>query len=291
LSVIQRVVDLVRGERISFGALSDHIDPAQLPWLDQPDVDEAALTAEQRSWRRDGVVVLPNFLPNDLVDAYVERRAQHAAPGGWLTPTPYLQVPELRALGLYPPLLAMMESLIGDPMMLTLALTGWVSTQRGWHQDDYLTTAPPGWYCAVWMALDEIHPDSGPFEYVPGSHKWRLLRCEKVRSFLTEEERTRIEPADGFNHWEVYSERFVVPAVERHIQRSHRPIQSFLAKKGDVLIWHSRLVHRGSVPRVPGMPRRSLITHYAGVNHRPDLPNRAQDDTGGTYVVFDFELK
>jgi len=31
------------------------------------------------------------------------------------------------------------------------------------------------------------------------------------------------------------------------------------------------------MPRVPGMPRRSLITHYTGVNHRPDIPERARD--------------
>lgn len=36
-------------------------------------------------------------------------------------------------LALHPPLLRMMESLVGEPMLLHLALTGWVSTQRDWH--------------------------------------------------------------------------------------------------------------------------------------------------------------
>jgi hypothetical protein len=49
-------------------------------------------------------------------------------------------------------------------------------------------------------------------------------------------------------------------------------------------------MHRGSVPRVPGMPRRSLITHYTGINHRPDLPDRAQDAGGGIYAVCDQEF-
>src|SRR5438552_11002670 len=87
-------------------------------------------------------------------------------------------------------LCATMESLIGEPMMLHLALTGWVSTERTWHQDDYLNPAHvAGWYAAVWMALDDnIHSDSGPFEYLPGSHRWPTLRRDKVISFLTEEE-------------------------------------------------------------------------------------------------------
>ena len=47
-------------------------------------------------------------------------------------------------------------------MLLHLALTGWISTQRDWHQDDYLN--PPfvaNWYAAVWMALDDISAESG----------------------------------------------------------------------------------------------------------------------------------
>jgi hypothetical protein len=278
-------------EQISFADLSEGLDRALCPPLDQPEIDETALTPEQRSWRKEGVVVLRRFLPSELVDAYSARRAQHANPAGWYSATPFVQVREMRDLALYPPLLATMESLVGEPMMLNLALTGWVSTERGWHQDDYLN--PPhvaGWYAAVWMALDDIHPDSGPFEYLPGSHRWRLLRGEKVRSFLTDEEHNRREAMDGLNHWEIYSERFVLPAVERQIRRTRLPIRSFLAKKGDVLIWHGRLMHRGSTPRVPGMTRRALITHYTGVNHRPDLPNRAQHEGGGIYAVSDNEL-
>ena len=197
---------------ITFEDLSEQLPPRRLPPLDRPGVDEGRLTPEQAAWRRDGVLVLPGFLPDDLVDAYVARRARHDNPAGWIMPTPYLHVPELRALALYPPLLRMMERLVGEPMMLHLALTGWISTQRDWHQDDYLN--PPfvaNWYAAVWMALDDISGDSGPFEYLPGSHRWGLLRGEKVRAFLTPEELARREPVTGTNEWPTYSERFVTP--------------------------------------------------------------------------------
>ena len=294
-NILRRGISFIRrwrGNTVPFAALSECIDPSLLPRLDQPGLDESALSPEQRSWRRDGVVELARFLPDDLIDAYVQRRAQYPEPGGWRMPTPYLHVPELRALALYPPLLEMLEDLIGEPMMLHLALTGWVSTERTWHQDDYLN--PPfvvSWYAAVWMALDEIHADSGPFEYLPGSHRWRLLRGERVRHFLTEEELSRREPGSDLNHWPQYAERFVTPAVEQEIRRSGLPIRRFVGKKGDVLIWHGRLMHRGSVPRVAGMPRLALITHYSGVNHRPDMPNRAEDPGGCVYALFDHELR
>jgi hypothetical protein len=272
---------------IAFDELSEHLDPSLLPPLDRPDIDESTLTAEQRSWRRDGVVELRGFLPDALVDAYIACRSE-IGPLGWLDPTPYLRVPELRDLALYPPLMAIMESLLSEPMMLHLALTGWVSSQRAWHQDDYLN--PPfvaSWYAAVWIALDDIDPDSGPFEYLPGSHQWGLLRRDRVMTFLTDEELTRKEPLTGHNQWEKYAERFVTPAVERQIAASGLQSRQFLGRKGDVLIWHGRLMHCGSKPNVPHMPRRSLITHYSGVNHRTDMPNRAQAEGGGYYALFD----
>ena len=52
-------------------------------------------------------------------------------------------------------------------MVLHLNLTGWISSERNWHQDDYLNSAEiNGWYLAVWMALDDVSPNSGPFQFI-----------------------------------------------------------------------------------------------------------------------------
>lgn len=274
---------------IAFDQLSETPDPELLPSLDRPNVDEDTLTWEQRSWRRDGVVILPRFFPDSVIDPYTARRSVLETPGGWISAVPYLHVPELRTVALYPPLMHVLHHLIGEPLMLHLALTGWVSTERNWHQDDYLN--PPfvnSWYAAVWIALDHIDAASGPFEYVPGSHRWPLLRGEKVRTFLTDEELSRQE--NGVNHWPKYSERFVVPAIEAEIARRGVPPKKFLAEKGDVLIWHGRLIHRGSLASEPGRERRSLITHYSGINHRADMTQREFDAAGQAYAVFDIPL-
>ncbi len=276
---------------ISFADLAEYPPDELVPFLDRRDVDETLLTPAQRSWRRDGVLSLRQFLPDAVTQPYIDCRKQFQSPAGWLIATPYMHVPEMRDLALYPPLMAQLKELIGEDMMLHLCLTGWVSSQRGWHQDDYLN---PGfvnsWYIAVWIALGDIHPDSGPFEYVPGSHRWPLLRGEKVRHHLTEAELTHKAPGTGTNHWEKFAERFVNPAIDAEIAAWGRPIVPFLAKRGDVLIWHGRLIHRGSPPRVQGMERRSLITHYSGVNHRADMAARARDQNGEHYAVFDTPL-
>jgi len=288
---VDLAIDETSRKPITFGDLADDPPADLLPWLDRPRVDESRLLPDQLSWRQQGIVIKRRFLPDALTDAYIARRAQLDEPGGWRAPTPYLHVAELRALALYPPLMRLLADLIGEPLMLHLALTGWVSTERNWHQDDYLNPDHVNsWYAAVWMALGPVDAECGPFEYVPGSHRWKLMRGDKVRAFLTEEERNRREGPLNTNHWPKYSERYVVPAIEAEIvARGEAPVP-FLADKGDVLIWHGRLMHRGSVARVPGRERRSLITHYSGVNHRPDMPERRRDEHGMSYAWFDHPL-
>jgi hypothetical protein len=280
-----------RGQKpISFADLAEFPPEDVLPRLDWRDIDETKLTPEQTAWRRDGVLRLEKFIPDELSLPYIERRAAESNPSAWLSATPYMHVLEMRDLALYPPLMAMMKSLIGEDMMLHLCLSAWVSSQREWHQDDYLNPSfVNSWYCAVWIALGDIDPDSGPFEYIPGSHKWPLLRGEKVRKFLTAEELASRAPETGANHWPKFAERFTTPAIDAEIAARGSEIVPFLGKRGDVLIWHGRLMHRGSMARRPGMERRALITHYSGADHRHDMV-RARDQNGEYYAVFDAPL-
>jgi hypothetical protein len=274
---------------ITFGDFTETPPDDLLPWLDRAGVDEAALTAAQREWRQDGVVTLRGFLPDEVTEPYIRRRAALGKPNGWFTATPYMHILELRDLALYPPLMAVLASLIGRQMMLHLCLTGWVTTKRDWHQDDYLNPEHVNaWYAAVWIALDDIHPDCGPFEYVPGSHTWPLMRRHLVRGLLTPEEAERGSRQTGDSVWPQLAERFTTPAIEAEIARRGEPTVPFLARRGDVLIWHSRLMHRGALARVPGMERRALICHYTAAGREDLTPG--YDQNGEMYAVFDREL-
>ncbi len=269
---------------IDFAMLSEEVEDALAPPLDRADCDEAALDDDQRAWRRDGFLIKPGFFPDDLLDRYSEIRARVPDPGGWSCPVPYMYIAELRDVCLYPPLSRLLGHLIGEEMGLHLNLTGWVSTDRNWHQDDYLN--PPyinSWYAAVWIALDDIHPDCGPFEFVPGSHRWPLLKSHRVRVFLSEQEREE-------RGWPRIAERFVNDVAEREIERRGIPTRTFIARKGDLLIWHGRLMHRGSYANVPGMQRKALIGHYSGLSHRVDMPEVARTPQGSAYFVHGMPL-
>jgi len=269
--------ELHRIPKVTFDMVSEEVDEAVRPPLDRADCDETNLDEDQRFWRDNGYVIKPGFIPEEMVDRYAALRARHPDKGGWGCPVPYMHVSELSDISLYPPLMQLMHRLVGEEMMLHLNLTGWVSTDRNWHQDDYLN--PPyinSWYAATWVALDDIHPDCGPFEFVPGSHKWPLMKGHKVRMYLTPEERNSVG-------WPSLAERFVNDLAQDEIDRRGVEPKRFIARKGDVLIWHGRLMHRGSYAKQPGMERRTLISHYSGVSHRVDMKEIGRTPEGSAY--------
>lgn len=248
--------------------------------------------ADLLAWRRDGFVVRRGFAPPHLVDAYSAVCKALGRPEGWHSPVPCLQVAEIRGLCLFPELMRLLERLIGAEMGLHLNLTGWVSSERTWNQDAYLNPDFVGArYCGVWVALDDIHPDSGPLEVIPGSHRWGAMSGARVRAYLTDDEARQIghEHAGDAGHWAKYAEPFVTRAFEERIARAGVEPVPFLGRKGDVLVWHAHLAHRGSAPRRRDLERRALISHYSAVAHRPDM-TFVRDTAGGAFATFDIPL-
>ncbi|MCW5725057.1 MAG: phytanoyl-CoA dioxygenase family protein [Maricaulaceae bacterium] len=247
--------------------------------LDRSTVNEKVLTAEQKHWREQGFLILRDFIPHELIDTYCAVRQRIDAPGGWDDETPYMEVREIRDLCLYKPLMDQLEALIGEPMVMNLNLTGWKTTQRDWHQDDYLNPDDVrGRYLACWFALDAITPDSGPFQFVPGSHKWPHIKKSKILNFVPEEVReTRA--------WPIHSERVLTPFFEAQIAERGLEKVDFTANKGDVLVWHARLLHRGTVAKNPNALRKAIITHYTSLSAMAPYGAVERWDTGGLYFV------
>jgi hypothetical protein len=133
-------------------------------------------------------------------------------------------------------------------------------------------------YAAIWMAMGDIHPDSGPFEFVPGSHKWPCMRREKVKALVVPEARST-----GDHHWAVVAEYLVNKSVDQHIRETGAEVVQFDAKKGDILIWHGKLMHRGSIPKDPNILRPALIPHYSSIRDRRDFSNEILRHGDGGY--------
>ncbi len=58
-------------------SLAGSIPDGLLPLLDRETVDESTLSQMQKDWRKDGVVILNNFIPEPLIEAYRADWIQH----------------------------------------------------------------------------------------------------------------------------------------------------------------------------------------------------------------------
>ena len=250
-----------------------------LPPLDRQSINEDALTPAQQHWRENGYLILRDFIPHDVIDAYCKVRERLKAPGGWDDETPYMEIKEIRDLCIFGPLAETLEALIGEPMAMNLNLTGWRTTQRDWHQDDYLNPDDVrGHYVACWFALDTIGPETGPFQFVPGSHKWPHIKKSKILDFIPEDVRQT-------RSWPIHSERVLTPFFEEMIEAHNLEKVEFTAEKGDVLIWHARLLHRGTVAKKPDAVRKAIISHYTALSAISAYGPVERWDTGGVYYV------
>lgn len=135
----------------------------------------------------------------------------------------------------------------GDPVALT-SLNFRKGSEQGLHLDTfYMPPALPHRMVAAWVALEDVTEENGPLTYVPGSNR--------IPPYFFDGHRMTI------NHSEAEYREFGVYFSEK-IEASQLRPTTFMAKKGDVLIWHSLLFHGGSPITKEGATRESLVAHY-----------------------------
>ncbi len=131
-------------------------------------------------------------------------------------------------------------------------------SQQPMHQDTaYVVSERPLCLAATWMALEDIEEGSGELMYYPGSHRFgHFLFSGRHKNW----KRSR----DGDSAHAGFLGQLHSQASERGIRE-----ERFLARKGDVLVWHADLAHGGSPIRVEGRTRRSLVTHFCPRSIKP----------------------
>jgi len=250
------------------------------PWLDRPGAETeiakretagtiTAQEAEQlRSWRNNGYLILDKLVEADLLDevwtAYqravdigtIQLQPEQIGsddpwPGRCLDP--HLKVPEICRVMRHPKILRWIHLLMDRPPAPFQTITCHKGSQQGVHSDSiHMTTYPLGYLTAAWIAFEDIHPDSGPLVYYPGSHRLPYLFSRD----LGIDENNFSE--NGYKAYvDLYEPRIQDIIRERELEPHH-----FIAKKGDILIWHANLLHGGSFRKNPRLSRRALVCHY-----------------------------
>ena len=157
-----------------------------------------------------------------------------------------------RALYLWKPIFRYVERILGEPAVATQSLYFEYGSQQPLHRDPvFVQTKPPSALVAAWIALEDIHPESGPLVYVPGSHRLPYYQLSPGEHRF-----------DHRRHGAAESE--AMAAFDREqVARAGLPTEVLTCRKGEVLLWHHSLLHGGSVVADPSRTRKSFVVHFS----------------------------
>jgi hypothetical protein len=299
---------------------------AEVPWIDRPDadidnhpiepglaLDEPALRALLHRWRRDGIVVLPGAADLASVDGFVQeldavvanphqavlsieiqgRQTWTLAEKPELMRSKSVKINHLHnasawaaRLSLCPAVVDFLKCIFDSPPTPTQSLTFWTGSEQATHIDYPYVKAQRRlpFMAASWVALEDVHIDAGPIEYFPGAHAPDAVGFfDWGQGNIVVDPKTRLRSATEFANF-----------IDRRLaERRIEPVV-YLPKKGDVLLWHCNMPHRGSAIRDANLTRKSYVTHYTGMDDYPlswrleSGTERGRTLTHGGSTVFDF---
>jgi Phytanoyl-CoA dioxygenase (PhyH) len=122
-------------------------------------------------------------------------------------------------------------------------------SQQTEHQDfAYVHSLRPACLMGAWVALEDAGMEAGPLFYWDRSHRMVPKYVFEDGSVL----------ASGYGPQ--------VPAFSKYLEQACRDLNLermiFTPRKGDLLIWHTALVHGGMPRNDPSLSRRSIVSHY-----------------------------
>jgi ectoine hydroxylase-related dioxygenase (phytanoyl-CoA dioxygenase family) len=239
---------------------------ANLPWIESPFFEEILATKKLnekqlnfvKEYQQNGFVVISGILPESLIDRTRKEAEEKAFNFDYPIETQrderrvqdFWKVSEAsKELACHPEILEMLGLFYDrEPIPFQTLNFKFGSQQRAHSDTIHFSSLPAKFMCGVWVALEDITEEMGPVFYYPGSHR------------LPEYDFSHIKTDARTPSYQDYAEYedFIGKIVE--VNKFEK--KKFLAKKGDVLIWSSNIIHGGSPVTKEGATRWSQVTHY-----------------------------
>ncbi len=209
-------------------------------------------------WKEDGYVVLQRFIAEKEIDRLLgEIGTLHKSKNidYNYTGTKMVQVHKYseaaRSVMTYPPLMAKLSTILDRNITPFHSIYFNYGSEQAPHSDNiHMATFPKGFLIAAWVALEDIYEGSGELLYYPGSHRLPYIFNE---NYSNNSNRLWIDQ----NANDKYEKK-----IQSLLESSNLEGKTFLAKKGDVLIWHANLIHGGSAVTDRNLTRKSIVFHY-----------------------------
>ncbi len=163
----------------------------------------------------------------------------------------FRSIKALSDIGLHTELIELLSVFMHGKAQLFQSINFVMGSEQHTHSDSiHMTTYPLGGLMGVWIALEDIGEDNGPLHYYPGSHK---LPYYLNKDYDNEGNSWML----GSKSYQAYEDMIEEKIKEKGLQK-----KTFLAKKGDVLLWHANLFHGGNEHLNKNRSRKSVVFHY-----------------------------
>lgn len=183
----------------------------------------------------------------------------------------YMHSRPIRNLVLHENIVGFLRGLFGEGVLASQSLGFWRGSQQALHQDfAFVTYCHPLQFVGVWMALEDIVPNSGELVYAVASHKLQHYLFNGELSVHEARRLSHVAPDSVATEKKRYE-----AWVKETVASKKLTLERFHARKGDALIWHAALMHGGT--RVSAEhTRKSIVTHFCPMSRVPTYFERRQ---------------
>lgn len=235
-----------------------------VPWVESLFFEEILksknLNSEEekmaRFYNENGYLILKNCIDPELVDQALKELQADPNLFSYKNPRAvqlWRKMEAVRKIATHRKVLDTLEMLYGREAIPFQTLNFKYGSRQKPHSDSiHFHSLPERYMCGVWVALEDISPESGPVTYYPGSHKLPAFDYQDI----SEKFRPTKDLPDSF-YYEQY-EPFIQKAMEIH---GFSP-EELIINKGDLLIWSANIVHGGTAIKNPDLTRWSQVNHY-----------------------------
>jgi phytanoyl-CoA hydroxylase len=252
-----------------------------------PRIDDFNLREKLEQWRDIGIVTFESCIDHAVIEAFLgdieylnrhrahfELEVEHKGARYKLQDLPVEPLSDTgikfncienisfaaRRLSLSKVVCTFLQHAFQDSPVVLQSLTFWRGSEQPVHLDyPYVCTQTKLPHLAAsWTPLEDIYADSGPLAYYPGSHKHGIVPpFDWGGGSITMQKDSVKTPMDFAQY------------LGDHIAKLNLKKQTFLPKKGDVLIWHGNVLHEGTAVTNRSRTRRSYVTHYTSLSAYP----------------------
>ncbi|WP_169306604.1 phytanoyl-CoA dioxygenase family protein [Cohnella pontilimi] len=163
---------------------------------------------------------------------------------------------------LHPRVLDVLEALIGPDVLALQSMLFFNPPGKGgqgWHQDSYYIQTQPDTLIGAWIALDRADQENGCLWVAPGSHHEPVYPPQKRWADYVHADEKQIQglyTAENASHTDDSINNL------SNVAAKYGEAVPVVLEPGDVLFFHSHLLHRSYRNETKDRFRRSYVTHY-----------------------------